>query len=102
MCVPYQYVSKYELDNQGVVLHLFRASKYIVQIRLSNSIQTLFKNMRSVIVISWSRYQINIVLLERNGAAKKVYKSTVACVDTDKELTELLFQIFFRKKQEHI
>ena len=41
-------------------------------------------------------------LLEKNGAAKKVYKSTVACVDTDKELTELLFQIFFRKKQEHI
>ena len=90
MCFLYQYVSKHELDNQGVALHLFRASKYIGKIRLSNSIQTFFfTNMSSVIVMSClSKYY----LLMKNGWTKRVYKSTVACVNRDKELTELLFK----------
>ena len=54
VCFLYQYVSKHELDNQGVALHLFRASKYIGKIRLSNSIQTFCINMNSVIVMSCS------------------------------------------------
>ena len=54
VCFLYQYVSKLELNNQGVALHLFRASKYIGKIRLSNSIQTFCINMNSVIVMSCS------------------------------------------------
>ena len=106
VCFLYQYVSKLELNNQGVALHLFRASKYIGKIRLSNSIQTFFTNMSSVIVMSClSKYY----LLKKNVWTKRVYKSTVACVNTDKELTELLFKfssdrnknIYDKKNQKH-
>ena len=107
MCFLYQYVLKHELDNQGVVLHLFRASKYIGKIRLSNSIQTFFTNMSSVIVMSCLSIYY---LLKKNGWTKIVYKSTVACVNRDNELTELLFKfssdrnknIYDKKNQKHI
>ena len=45
--------------------------------------------MSSVIVMSClSKYY----LLKKNVWTKRVYKSTVACVNRDKELTELLFK----------
>ena len=83
-----------------MALHLFRASKYIGKIRLSNSIQNFFQKYEIWYCYIMIKVSNKYCLLEKNGAAKKVYKSTVACVDTDKELTELLFQIFF--KQEHV
>ena len=101
----YQHVSKYELDNQGVALHLFRASKYIGKIQLSNSIQSFCIDMSSVIVMSCST---KYYLLKKNGITKRVYKLTIACVNGDKELTELLLKFSsdtkknIYKNQKHI
>ena len=63
--------------------------------------------MSSIIVMSCSS---KFYLLNKNGWTKKVYKSTIACVNRDKELTELLFKfssdrnknIYDKKNQKHI
>ena len=71
MCFPYQYLSTHELNNQGVALHLFRTSKYIGKIRLSNSIHTFFHKYEFCYCYIMFKISDKYCLLMKNGANKK-------------------------------